>query len=67
VLALPVKTVVIDGELVACDAEGMNLEGIVSKKRVAPYVAGGNSGWIKVKTREWREANRERYKLFEKA
>jgi hypothetical protein len=30
-------------------------------------VAGNNSGWIKVKTRAWREANRERYKLFEKA
>jgi ATP-dependent DNA ligase len=45
----------------------MNLEGIVSKKRAAPYGAGSNSGWIKVKTREWREMNRERYKLFEKA
>jgi hypothetical protein len=29
-------------------------------------VAGGRSGWIKVKTAAWREANRERYKLFEK-
>ena len=32
----------------------------------APYVAGTASGWIKVKTPEWREANRERYKLFDK-
>jgi hypothetical protein len=23
-------------------------------------------GWIKVKTRQWREANRERYKMFQK-
>jgi len=45
----------------------MNLEGIVSKKRTAPYLAGVRCGWIKVKTRAWREANRERYKLFEKA
>jgi ATP-dependent DNA ligase len=45
----------------------MGIEGIVSKKRSAPYVAGSNSGWTKVKTRTWREANRERYKLFEKA
>ena len=45
----------------------MNLEGIVSKKRSAAYTAGTACGWIKVKTREWREANRERYKLFEKA
>jgi bifunctional non-homologous end joining protein LigD len=45
----------------------MDLEGIVSKKRSAAYIAGPACGWIKVKTREWREANRERYKLFEKA
>jgi hypothetical protein len=32
-----------------------------------PGLMGSNSGWIKVKTRTWREANRERYKLFEKA
>jgi hypothetical protein len=24
-----------------------------------------NCRWIKVKTRQWREANRERYKMFE--
>jgi hypothetical protein len=30
-------------------------------------VAGNRSGWIKVKTATWRAANRERYKLFEKA
>jgi hypothetical protein len=30
------------------------------------YLPGPASGWIKVKTAEWREANRERYKLFEK-
>ena len=45
----------------------MGLEGIVSKKRTAPYVSGNRSGWIKVKTAAWREANRKRYKLFEKA
>ena len=36
----------------------LDLEGIVSKKRTAPYVAGSKSGWFKVKTTEWREANR---------
>jgi hypothetical protein len=30
-------------------------------------VAGPACGWVKVKTKTWREANRERYKLFEKA
>jgi bifunctional non-homologous end joining protein LigD len=44
----------------------MGLEGIVSKKRSAPYVAGPNCGWVKVKTQPWRQANRERYKMFEK-
>jgi bifunctional non-homologous end joining protein LigD len=46
--------------------EGMGLEGVVSKKRDQPYKSGENLGWIKVKTAAWREANRERYKLFEK-
>jgi len=45
----------------------MVLEGIVGKKRMAPYPAGSRSGWIKVKTATWRAANRERYKLFERA
>jgi ATP-dependent DNA ligase len=44
----------------------MGLEGVVSKKRSAPYVAGPNCGWVKVKTEPWRQANRERYKMFEK-
>ncbi len=57
-----------DDGLKLLDAVGrMNLEGIVSKKRAAPYVGGIGCGWIKVKTQEWREANRGRYKLFEKA
>ncbi len=41
------------------------LEGIVSKLREDRYRSGTNRGWIKVKTVQWREANRERYKLFE--
>jgi hypothetical protein len=51
------------------DAAGqMRLAGdIVSKKRSAPYVAGIGCEWIKTKTRKVREANRERYQLFEKA
>ena len=44
----------------------MGLDGIVSKKRSAPYVAGPNCGWVKVKTEPWRQANSERYKMFEK-
>ena len=55
-----------DGEKLLIAAAKKGLEGIVSKRRAAPYVAGSSSGWIKVKTAEWREANRERYKLFDK-
>jgi bifunctional non-homologous end joining protein LigD len=50
--------------LAACEREG--LEGIVSKRRGAPYVSGTRGGWIKVETAAWRAANRERYKLFDK-
>jgi ATP-dependent DNA ligase len=120
VLALPVKTAVIDGELVACDAEGKpdfyalmrpythrlciwcfdllvlggsdlrpepcderkeRLEKLLAKAGddrlrhslcfddggVLLEASGTNSGWIKVKTATRRAANRERYKLFEKA
>ena len=49
--------------LVACEERG--LEGIVSKRAAAPYVSGKTHSWIKVKCKAWREANRERYKLFE--
>jgi bifunctional non-homologous end joining protein LigD len=56
-----------DADKLLAAAAQMNLEGIVSKKRSAPYVAGVKCGWVKVKTREWRAANRERYKLFERA
>jgi bifunctional non-homologous end joining protein LigD len=48
-------------------SESMGLEGIVSKRAEQPYVSGANPGWVKVKTRSWREANADRYKLFEKA
>jgi ATP-dependent DNA ligase len=41
------------------------LEGIVSKKREAPYRSGPCRDWRKVKTAEWKAANRERWRLFE--
>jgi bifunctional non-homologous end joining protein LigD len=44
----------------------LGLEGIVSKRRNQPYRAGPNSGWIKVKTAAWREANRDRWEMFER-
>jgi ATP-dependent DNA ligase len=43
----------------------MGLEGIVSKKKDAPY-RSGIGDWIKVKCATWREANRNRGDLFNK-
>ncbi len=49
--------------LQACEARGM--EGIVSKRSDAPYRSGRCPNWIKVKCAAWREANRERWRMFE--
>jgi len=40
-------------------------EGVVSKRRDAPYRCGECGDWRKVKTIAWREANRERWRLFD--
>lgn len=40
-------------------------EGVVSKRRGAPYRSGTCRGWRKIKTTARREANRERWRLFE--
>jgi bifunctional non-homologous end joining protein LigD len=45
----------------------MGLEGIVSKKADQPYKSGRNPGWIKTKTTRWREGNRQRWEMFQKA
>ena len=47
-------------------ATKQGLEGIVSKKATQQYVSGKNVGWIKVKTATWREANRNRFELFQR-
>jgi bifunctional non-homologous end joining protein LigD len=54
-----------DGAALLRVAEMHKLEGIVSKKREAPYRSGPYRGWRKVKTAEWKAANRERWRLFE--
>ena len=43
----------------------MGLEGIVSKRRDAPY-RSGKCDWVKVKCVAWREANKNRGDLFNK-
>jgi ATP-dependent DNA ligase len=57
---LPVKSAIIEGEI-----EKHGLEGVVSKRRDAPYRSGACRGWRKVKTMTWRQANRDRWRLFE--
>jgi bifunctional non-homologous end joining protein LigD len=56
-----------DGLALLRMAEEHSLEGIVSKRRDAPYRSGECRDWRKVKTVAWREANRERWRLFERA
>jgi bifunctional non-homologous end joining protein LigD len=54
-----------EGQAVLRVAERRGLEGIVSKRRDAPYRSGESRDWRKVKTAAWREANKERWRLFE--
>jgi bifunctional non-homologous end joining protein LigD len=53
-----------DGAALLRAAEKHKLEGVVSKKRKAPYRSGACRDWVKVKTAEWKAANRDRGKLF---
>ena len=55
-----------DDGLLLREAERRGLEGIVSKRRDAPYRSGECRDWRKVKTLAWREANRQRWRLFER-
>jgi bifunctional non-homologous end joining protein LigD len=55
-----------DGLALLRVAEERRLEGVVSKRRDAPYRSGECRGWRKVKTLAWREANKERWRLFER-
>ena len=55
-----------DGPALLKACAGLGLEGIVSKRRDAPYRAGKRPEWVKVKTAAWREANQERWKLFQR-
>ncbi len=55
-----------DGARLLSSCEQMGFEGVVSKRRAAPYRSGLRSGWLKTKCEAWRAANRDRGKLFEK-
>jgi hypothetical protein len=47
-------------------AERLKLEGVVSKRRGTAYRSGDCRNWRKVKTAAWREANRQRWRIFER-
>ena len=49
-----------DGLTLLRVAKQRGFEGIVSKRRDAPYRSGECRDWRKVKTLAWREANKER-------
>ena len=47
-------------------AEQMGLEGVVSKRKNAPYRSWPRTDWVKVKTKAWREAKEDRGEQFQK-
>jgi len=51
-----------DGQALLEVAERHGLEGVVSKRRDAPYRSGECRDWRKIKTQAWREAKRERWR-----
>ena len=55
-----------DAGLLLAECARLGLEGIVARRRDASYRSGPRCGWVKVKTSEWKEANRYRAKLFAK-
>jgi bifunctional non-homologous end joining protein LigD len=54
-----------DGLALLRVAEERGHEGVVSKRRDAPYRSGECRDWRKVKTEAWRETNRERWCVFD--
>ena len=50
-------------EKLLTECRRLGLEGIVSKKKDAPY-RSGRCDWIKVKCAQWKEANQDRGELF---
>ena len=52
-----------DAEKLLAECERLGIEGMVSKRKDAPY-RSGKGDWVKVKTKAWREANKNRGDLF---
>ena len=58
--SFPIGSVLLDH----CDRLG--LDGIVSKRLASRYASGPSRSWVKTKCPQWRRANADRHKLFEK-
>ena len=56
-----------DGDDLMQWCEKFKLEGVVSKKRNAPYVSGECRSWLKSKCATWKEENTERWGSLEVA
>ena len=48
--------------MIACMDRGV--EGVVSKRRDAPYRSGSRAEWVKIKCPGWSQANRHRGEMF---
>lgn len=55
-----------DGDRLLAECSKRGFEGIVCKRRESGYQSDKQTSWIKVKCQGWREANRNRHKLFER-
>ena len=53
-----------DGGPLLATMERLGLEGVVSKRYDSPYRSGRREEWVKVKSKRWIEANRERWQAF---
>ena len=56
-----------DGERLFTECAKRGLEGVVAKHGGSVYRSGRSTSWVKVKCQAWREANRYRHELFDRA
>jgi bifunctional non-homologous end joining protein LigD len=57
----------IEGERLFAECARRGLEGVVAKHGGSVYRSGRSTSWVKVKCPNWREANRDRHEIFERA
>jgi bifunctional non-homologous end joining protein LigD len=53
-----------DGAVLLRHCDKLGIEGVVSKREDRPYRSGRRPEWLKVKCAAWREANRDRWRIF---